>query len=190
MMRIEITDRKKTYEAMGFVEALIAIMIAGMASVVLMGIAADTLKEAVQNERIDKMTEYAVEGGNMAKSAVANTENLPFSPTVENCYIPVPDPGGSGSYTFYTTSIGYWSQPARNLIIYNVIQRNLIPANAPRVLEDDGEESQFIRIACIRQNPGKQYLIVRIGVAHLLSKGRVTNDTDIKDYFYTTTINL
>ena len=46
---------KKTYKALGFVEALIAIVIAGVTSVILMRMAASSLKDAIQNERIDKM---------------------------------------------------------------------------------------------------------------------------------------
>ena len=178
----------KKYEAMGFVEALMAIMIAGMASVVLMGIAAKALKEAVQNERIDKMTQYAVEGANMTTSAIQNPDNagLVFS-NVENCYIPVPVVGNQSSYTFHKTNNQYWLLRSSNLIVNNIIQRGPL-SRVPKVIDGgaNSTESQFVRIACIKKNTG--YLTIRIGIAHLPSSGKITNDKEIRDYFYTTTI--
>lgn len=177
-----IRGKEKSYEAMGFVEALIAIMIAGIASIVLMNIAASALKEAVQNERIDRMTEYAVEGGNIVRSAVQNSP--PAFTELERCYIPVTDE--SGGYTFHKSSGEYWHASPQD-IIDNVITREAISPNLPKI----GDNSDFFRIACIRQNATPaRYLIVRIGIAHIPSRGNITNDKEIKDYFYTTTINL
>lgn len=177
-----LVTKTKTYKAMGFVEALIAIMIAGIASVVLMNIAASALKEAVQNERIDKMTEYAVEGANIVRSAVAST-NITFSSS-ENCYIPVKD--SSEGYTFHKQGGQYWSSSPSSIIPNNSIVRNNI-GKLPKI----GDNSDFFRIACIRQNATPaQYLIVRIGIAHIPSTGKITNEKEMKDYFYTTTINL
>lgn len=176
-----------TYKAMGFVEALIAIMIAGIASIVLMNIAASALKEAVQNERIDKMTEYAVEGGNMVRSALENSP--PAFTTQENCYIPIAE---AGSYTFYKQSGQYWlKSPIEIIGRDNTISRDISFSQLPKVEEKGEEKSDFFRIACIRQNATPaQYLIVRIGIAHIPSTGKITNDKEMKDYFYTTTINL
>ncbi|NTV79311.1 MAG: hypothetical protein HGA25_09330, partial [Clostridiales bacterium] len=63
------------YEGMGFVEALIAIMVVGASSVVLMQIATRTLQDIIQNETIDTMTQYAVEGSTMVQN-VAMQEKL------------------------------------------------------------------------------------------------------------------
>ncbi|HKM19879.1 MAG TPA: hypothetical protein VJY47_01505 [Candidatus Dojkabacteria bacterium] len=185
-------ERYTTYKAMGFVEALIAIMIAGIASVVLMQIAANALKEAVQNERIDKMTEYAVEGANMVQGIVerdkAHIKDITSSMT-EFCFIPYKE-GNTFNFHREGMSKNYWSRSADELIVNSVIERdNQNLRNLPKVGE--GLESDFFRIACIRQNstPAK-YLVVRIGVAHLPSKGDITTDKQLKDYFYRTTINL
>jgi len=58
---------RKKYIAVGFVEALIAIAVAGVASVVLMSIAIQTISQVLKNEVSDTMTELAIEGGSMAK---------------------------------------------------------------------------------------------------------------------------
>ena len=60
-------SKQKTYKSLGFVEALIAIMVVGVASVVLLGIAVNTVQQVLQNEMSDKLTETAVEGGVMIK---------------------------------------------------------------------------------------------------------------------------
>ena len=101
-----------SYEGMGFIESLIAIMVVGVASVVLMRIAASTMSDAVENERIDKMTQYAVEGANMAENIVQEFYEYPTSsdaisffdkiapsfPTNIKCFIP--DTTNSGVFEF------------------------------------------------------------------------------------------
>ena len=83
-----IFKQNKKYEAMGFVEALIAIMVVGAASVVLMDIAVRTMQDVIQNETIDTMTQLAVEGAEMAQE-IAKQE----TDTGENLF-----PDGIGCY--------------------------------------------------------------------------------------------
>lgn len=59
---------KKEYRALGFVEALIAIIIAGITSVLLMGVAVDTIAQVTKSDQQDEMTQLAVEGGEMVKN--------------------------------------------------------------------------------------------------------------------------
>ncbi len=61
--------KKITYEAIGFVEALIAILLVGVSSLVLLQIAINTLNSAIQNEVIDHMTQYAMEGAELIREA-------------------------------------------------------------------------------------------------------------------------
>lgn len=49
-------------KGLGFVESLIALLIAGMACVALLSVAAAVIRESVNNEMRDAMTQYAVEG--------------------------------------------------------------------------------------------------------------------------------
>jgi len=67
--------KNKSYEGVGFVEALIAIAVAGIASVVLMSIAANTIAQVLRNEVSDRMTQAAIEGAEMAKK-IADNQNL------------------------------------------------------------------------------------------------------------------
>ena len=60
-------NNKTIYEAVGFIEALIAILLVGVSSLVLLQIAINTLNNAIQNEAIDHMTQYAVEGSEMVQ---------------------------------------------------------------------------------------------------------------------------
>jgi hypothetical protein len=55
------------YDAMGFAEALMAIMLVGVSSMVLLQIAINTLNNAMQNEVVDHMTQYAMEGAEMTQ---------------------------------------------------------------------------------------------------------------------------
>lgn len=52
----------KSEEGLGFVESLIALIIAGVASVALISIAASVIRESKNNEMRDAMTQYAVQG--------------------------------------------------------------------------------------------------------------------------------
>lgn len=63
------------YKAIGFVEALIAIAVAGVSSIVLMGLAVDTISQVLRNETSDKMTELSIEGASMAKKIADNQED-------------------------------------------------------------------------------------------------------------------
>jgi hypothetical protein len=74
------------YKAAGFVEALIAIAVAGIASVVLMGIAADTTAQVLRNEISDSLTQSAIEGGELVKKIADNhnsSEDPLFPPLAE-----------------------------------------------------------------------------------------------------------
>lgn len=201
---------KKTYKALGFVEALIAIVIAGTTSVILMRMAANSLKEAIQNERIDKMTQYAVEGGNIVESVIKDPEaTLPsFSPDTEFCY--VVSLTDDGSYKFLQSGGSFKSWNSDNLIKGGKIHRPLIPRGLaqftnsvppeakvldppvenPRPEDYKDSTSQFYRFACIKKAPLGNFLYVRIIIAHAPSSGDITNDKELKDYFYTRTINL
>jgi hypothetical protein len=66
---------EKKYEALGFIEALIAIILVGVSSLVLLKITIDTLNNAIQNETIDNMTQYAIEGAEMIQD-IANRHKI------------------------------------------------------------------------------------------------------------------
>lgn len=82
----------KKYEALGFVEALMAILVAGITSIVLMSVAIDTIKQVVKNELSDNMTQVAIEGASMVKTIGelnSTSEEVLFpriDGNVSNCY--------------------------------------------------------------------------------------------------------
>lgn len=59
--------KKDKYQAQGFVEALLAIIIAGIASIVFMTIAAKTIGQVAKNEYVDQLTQEAVRGSAILK---------------------------------------------------------------------------------------------------------------------------
>ncbi|NMC08983.1 hypothetical protein GYA44_01480 [Candidatus Microgenomates bacterium] len=65
--------KENYYESLGFVEALIAIIVVGASSIVLMQIAVNTMQSMIQNDTIDKMTQYAVETSEIVQD-IANRD--------------------------------------------------------------------------------------------------------------------
>lgn len=67
----------RKYKGLGFVEALLAIVIAGVASLLLLGVAIDTIKQLGKTEQADEMTQLAIEGGEMVRNiADKNNESI------------------------------------------------------------------------------------------------------------------
>lgn len=79
-MKYKRQKQIKQYDALGFVEALIAILVAGIASIFLMGIASETIKQLSKNEIEDEMTQAAIEIGAQVKAiAYRNTNETEIS---------------------------------------------------------------------------------------------------------------
>jgi hypothetical protein len=58
-------QKKNKYKAQGYIEALIAIAVAGIASIALMAVAARTLSNVVENELEDQLSREAVKGSKL-----------------------------------------------------------------------------------------------------------------------------
>ncbi len=179
------------YEALGFVEALIAIMVVGISSVVLMQIAVGTMQSMVQNDLIDKMTQYAVEGAEMAQD-IANRDLDPS----ENLF---PDPAdiGVGKECFVLMeeeteddSKGkfYFMKDTESAFLnyaygepYEYKTTGMIP----------GDEDLF-RIICLQYEElvEPKYVIGKVIVGQISSDGTVTRGNQVKDYTYFTVIKL
>lgn len=193
--------RKKSskYNAMGFVEALIAIIIVGVSSVVLMQIAANTLKNAMQNERIDKVTQYAVEGGNMVR-AIKDNDGLPplanipptTSPNLTYCLVPILQSDGKvlfkkdsldGSFVTCNYSTGRESCKGSQI--------GAIPS------ERSGASPEFFRVACLQKppfsTPDHNHIVVKVVVGQIAKSDEdkdISKEATVRDYIYQTTINL
>jgi len=82
---------KKKYEGLGFVELIIAIGVAGIAVIVLMSMATNSMKESVRLERQDALTRLAQDGALVVRKHVedANSptyEGSGFDGAVNHCY--------------------------------------------------------------------------------------------------------
>lgn len=189
-----MNNKKNKYNALGFVEALISIIIVGVSSVVLMRIAASALIDAVQNDKIDKATQYAVEGGN----AVRELYESGGFPNIEK-YLISPD-------DCFVLTGAYWGGRIHSGICHHGMHIPLVckdptvnhNVNNRRRCSGDTYSSTckhsfhpqypFFRVACMKKE--KDYIRVKIVVGELNYDGKVTKSTNIKDYVYETTIPI
>lgn len=192
-----------SYEGMGFIESLIAIMVVGVASVVLMRIAASTMSDAVENERIDKMTQYAVEGANMAENIVQEFYEYPTSsdaisffdkiapsfPTNIKCFIP--DITNSGVFEFKKDlDDDFKILTIPSLTIESI---NNHKDDFPRAeIMTNNVGSGFFRYACFYPYTASTDKQINVGivVGHLASEGTYTARRNVKHYIYSTVIPL
>ena len=188
-----------SYEGMGFIESLIAIMVVGVASVVLMRIAASTMSDAVENERIDKMTQYAVEGANMAENIVQEFYEYPtqgdallFFNTIANgiqCFIPETT-GNPQVYQFKKYAEAFVTKQIPSLTIESI---NNHKDDFPRAeIMTNNVGSGFFRYACFYPYTASTDKQINVGivVGHLASEGTYTARRNVKHYIYSTVIPL
>lgn len=186
-------DRKNKYNALGFVEALISIIIVGVSSVVLMRIAASALIDAVQNDKIDKATQYAVEGGNIVKELYEKKDAIGwddafsiFPPRealtdISLCYIIDYSP-----YTkefFFHKTLFSW-EICKDPTTHSSQENR----NSCKKQIKENKQYPFFRVACMKKE--KDYIRVKIVVGERDYDGKVTRSTNIKDYVYETTIPI
>jgi Tfp pilus assembly protein PilV len=165
------------YEAAGFVEALIAIMVVGVASVVLMQIAVRATQNMIQNEVIDIMTQDAVEGATMIQS-IATSDGTDVFPTQNSCYIINTDI--NNKYSF--------AKDSNNLFVQYTLNTDRNTYKQTAVLTQD---NRFFRIFCIQgYTTGDKFVIVRIVVGQTNSDGTITKGNNVKDYSYYTVVKL
>lgn len=172
---------KKHYEALGFVEALIAIMVVGISSVVLMQIAVNTMQNTIQNETIDKMTQYAVEGAELAQEIadreISTGDDLfPDEGLWDSCF----------SFDQEGEEINFAEESEGNFVVYEELNRDGYKDDA--VLSD---EDEFFRIVCLDSGTvDPTFVVGRVIVGQRISDGEISVGTDVKDYTYMTVIKL
>lgn len=177
-------NKNKNYEGMGFVEALIAIMITGISAVVLMQMATNTMQSMVQNETIDTMTQYAIEGSTMVQNVATQQrlggDNL-FPTEGGKCYLISKD-DVTGQYYFQKED-----SQTNTFQSYTIDQRNTYRTEG--AIPEDGK---YFRIFCIDSNyqTSDSYVVVKIVVGQTMSNGDVTKGNNVADYTYYTVVNL
>ncbi len=172
---------KEKYEGMGFVEALISIMVVGVSSIVLMQIASQTLQEMMQNEVIDRMTQHAVEASVMVQD-IASQEKLSdeeLFPDTEGCYIM--DISEQQEYSFRVT-------PSGEYVSYSLTEdRETYKVEAEMVSDND-----YFRLVCIQDYVGDgKFAITKVVVGQSkVGDGTITKKNMVKDYPYFTVVSL
>jgi len=200
-------ENRRWYKALGFIESLIAIILVGVVSVILMRIAASTMMDTVQNERIDKMTQYAVEGAVMTENIIQEMLTEGIDPKKELnliygsshaprwfCFVPYSE---SNKFNFKKMSDGVTYKVWSNLPIQldHSLRNELgMEANAGLKEEVDGiTRIDYFRVACIERiytGTNVHELSIKIIVGHILSEGNKTKGGNVKDYTYDFTTPL
>lgn len=157
----------KKYEGMGFAEALIALMIAGMVGIVLMRISSATLRELAQLDMQDSLAQYAVSASvNLQKIAIADMERdeKQFNETdiIEGSYYDINEEGTE----ILPSPLTYPDERDSFTLIPNT------------------DYFRIFRVVSIDE--GKAILEIITGVSSMA--GVNTSSTDIKDYKYLVTI--
>ncbi len=172
-MKIDILNKK--YDSLGFVEALIALMVSSIVGVILMQISASTLRELHQLDIQDAVARYAVSTAvNLQKIATqdmtkANDEKTLSQLAINYCY--------GFDVTDGSIEVGSLYQVDKDRSAYS--NKSLVDADL-----------EYFRIFCVRSNPGDaKKIIVEIIVGSNKMDGEVTSDKDVKDYSYYAVIN-
>ena len=173
--------REEKYEGMGFVEALISIMVVGVSSVVLMQIASQTLQEMMQNEVIDRMTQHAVEASVMVQD-IATQEKLSdddLFPDTEGCYIM--DISDQQEYSFRITPTGEY-------VSYSLAEER----ETYKVDAEMASDNDYFRLVCIQDYVGDgKFAIVKVVIGQSkIGDGTITKKNMVKDYPYFTVVSL
>jgi type II secretory pathway pseudopilin PulG len=179
------------YEGLGFVEALIAIMVVGISSVVLMQIAVGTMQSMVQNDLIDKMTQYAVEGAEMAQD-IANRDVDPGT----NLF---PDPAdiGVGKECFVLMEQETSDESKGSFYFLKDTESAFLnyaygePYEYKTTAVIPGDEDLF-RIVCLQYEElvEPKYVVAKVIIGQVNSDGTITRGNQVKDYTYFTVIKL
>ena len=172
LMRLTLIDknRKKRYEGLGFVEALIALMVSGIVGVILMQISVSTLQKLRQLDVQDAIAIHASSSAvilqKIAIQDMGKSENQKdFYNLVEGL-----------CYGINTDDAGINSQQVGNRDTYKDVY----------LVEED---SEFFRIFCVQKKYANK-VIVKIVVGSNKLNGLATTDSDVKDYSYVAVINI
>lgn len=164
----------KIYEGLGFAEALIALMIAGMVGIVLMRISASTLRELAQLDIQDAIAQYAVSTSvDLQKLAIAdlilNEDDKLFRTDMlieGNCY--------------------NFDNMAQQ-VFTNITCPDPLSSSINRESFSKIPNTKYFRvIKVISHDTKKAVLQIVVGVTEMA--GVNTSNKDIKDYSYLVTI--
>ncbi len=188
-MKKRIKNNK--YKALGFVESMIAIMILGMSSAVLMQITVNIMQDILQNEAIDDLTQYAIEGSEIIQD-IANRNRevggglFPLRTEYENdlydrnCFI----------FKLEDEEMVLAKDDNGDWIKYTSGDRDSYKDTA--ILSD---EDELFRLVCFDTPMGDvagepAYVTTQIIVGQRYGDGKITKGNLAKDYVYRTIVRL
>ena len=184
--------KNKKYKALGFVESMIAIMVLGMSSVVLMQIAVNVMQNILQNEAIDDLTQYAVEGAEIVQDIANRNKEVggglfPLSAEYMS------DPQGKKCFRFALEgeSIVFAKNDEGNWEKYSSAERDTYKNAA--ILND---EDELFRLICFITPMGgvangePAFVTTEIIVGQRRGDGAITKGNLAKDYVYATIVKL
>lgn len=168
---------KEKLKGVGFVEALIALTVSGIVAIVLMSISAEAIRELRKLDMQDAIAQHAV-------STAVHIQNLAIAQATGN-------PEGN-IFLYLNTNKCYTFDKYDGSLI---TEWELDPGTMNRsdyensVIEPD---SEFFRLMCVEHSTesDRRKILVKIIVGSNRVAGRVTNDTDVKDYEHFAIINL
>ncbi|WKZ31294.1 MAG: hypothetical protein QY318_00775 [Candidatus Dojkabacteria bacterium] len=170
MINSSSQKRLRTYSAQGFIEALIAILVAGIACVVLMLVASKTISQMNRNEIHDELTVSAIQGGEMMKflvdgyvvheppSGLGNFLPLNFSANGT-----LLDAGKCVAISGGLTDAELTSKDTA-LCNYNLLQGGIIPSeclDTDEAIVNPDEQGDIFRVMCIHPESTERTLVVR-----------------------------
>ncbi|NLZ24330.1 hypothetical protein GX888_01080 [Candidatus Dojkabacteria bacterium] len=167
---------KKKYCGVGFAEALIALMISGIVSIVLMRISSSSLSELSRLEIQDEMEYLAVSTAvHLQRQAIEERVNNPddniFHDDIElgTCYLFAED--GSGTIDITSSIIGK-------------VREEFVSSSS-------NTDDPYFQVFCRETEASdKQKVLFTVIVGSKKHKGLNTTKNDIKDYEYLAVINL
>lgn len=166
----------KIYEGMGFAEALIALMIAGVVGIVLMRISSSTLRELAQLDIQDAIAQQAVSASvDLQRIAIADLSKAGGSKEFDKITPPIPFPPPQG-YQYPCYGIN-----SDNLTINNM-NTNCVRGDYTTITGT----GYFRTFHVLTLTPQKAIVEIITGVSNMA--GEFTSSTDIKDYSYLVTI--
>jgi hypothetical protein len=181
--------KNKKYEALGFVESMISIMVLGISSVVLMQIAVNVMQDILQNEAIDDLTQYAIEGAEIIQD-IANRNGeaggglFPlreeYEEAPEKCFM----------LELEEEDLGLAKNDDGSWIKYKKIDRDQYKNNATLTDEDE-----LFRIFCFDRGMGGSagepaFVTTEVIVGQRRADGQITKGNVTKDYIYRTIVKL
>ncbi|HCC67894.1 TPA: hypothetical protein DEP90_01610 [Patescibacteria group bacterium] len=175
----------KKLKALGFIEILISLVVAGIVSAVFLTIASKTMKSLIQTERIEYMARIAMDGVNIAQE-IANQEKAQLI----------------GDEELFPKQTGFCFVPFREDSVYSFKQgeeegmitiSDELPNKRELFIENASDMySDYFLVMCIEDTDvdGTSWANVKFIVGDIKVAGEQTTDTDVRDFTYYAIIDL